>query len=198
MLAADSGADRLRFLEIVPDVAVGDFDSMTPDTLAWLKDRRVELKLFPQAKDKTDAELAIEEAATRGANELTLTCAWGGRIDQTLANIFLLRSAHKKGLSCRISEAAGDVYLVERRLTMTGRPGDTVSLLAIEDSTGVVLSGFTYQVPGGRLATGATLGISNILLGREGRIELQSGLILVVHLRGDDERPRFSPDDRRV
>lgn len=166
---------------MVPDIIVGDLDSISPETLAWAKGNNVAVREFPPEKDKTDLELALEEAIARGADEVTLTGAWGGRIDQTLANLFLLRAAKDKGVACAIRESAGEIFLVDKALTVLGESGDTVSLLALEDARGVALEGFKYMISDGLLAVGSTLGVSNELVGNQGKIELQSGLILVIH-----------------
>lgn len=179
IIGADSGADSIRSLGIAPHIVVGDLDSISTETLAWVKRNDVVIREFPADKDKTDMELAIEEAVAAGATEITLTGAWGGRVDHSLANIFLLRTALRHGIECCIKEEDGDIFIVDRRTVVSGAPGDTVSLLALEACAGVALDGFKYKVPDGKLSPGSTLGISNILLGKQGKIELQSGLLLI-------------------
>jgi len=183
IIGADKGADSIRSLGLVPNIAVGDFDSLRAGSLDWLKNNNVVVREFPANKDKTDTELALEEAINFGVSEITLTGTWGGRPDHALANVFLLRAAKRLAVTCGIREEAGDIHLVDDRLAVDGVPGDIVSLLALEDCAGVALDGFKYKVPSGGLVTGSTLGISNILLGKQGTIELQSGLLLVVFSR---------------
>ncbi|MDP1808469.1 MAG: thiamine diphosphokinase [Actinomycetota bacterium] len=184
IIGADKGADSIRSLGLVPHTVVGDLDSISAETLDWVKNNNLIIREFPADKDKTDMELAIEEAVASGATGLTLTGTWGGRIDQSLANVFLLRLALKQGIDCCIREEDGDIYIVDRRLIVSGAPGDTVSLLALEECAGVVLDGFKYKIRDGKLIPGSTLGISNILLGKQGAIELQSGLLLLIVARG--------------
>lgn len=94
----------------------------------------------------------------------------------------LLESARQRGVSGAIKEESGAIHLVDLSLTIEGAADDVVSLIALKACAGLKLTGFKYQVPEGKLATGSTLGISNILLGRQGQIELQSGLLLAVHI----------------
>lgn len=180
IIGADKGADFIRALGLVPHAVVGDLDSISAETLDWVKKKNLIVREFPADKDKTDMELAIEEAVANGATEVTLTGAWGGRLDQSLANVFLLRAALRLGIDCCVREEGGDIYIVDRRLAFSGAPGDTVSLLALEECAGVVLDGFKYKIPDGKLIPGSTLGISNVLLGKRGTIELQSGLLLLI------------------
>ena len=196
IVCADSGADHVRALGLKPNLVVGDFDSISPDTLVWLNEHNITRIKFPVKKDKTDCELAINEAKKAGAHSITLTGTRGGRFDQTLSHIFLLKYAHKKAISCYISEATGDIHYVEDQQNICGKPGDIVSIIAIEDSRGLKLSGFKYQMKTGDLDVGDTLGISNVLLGTEGTVELLSGSVLVVHLRGSHEKASEFIDNR--
>lgn len=56
--AADSGASYAREMLRIPDLAVGDFDSITNEDLNWLRQNKVPLYDYFVAKDETDAELA--------------------------------------------------------------------------------------------------------------------------------------------
>ena len=64
VIAADSGMEFLRRNEIVPQVIIGDFDSVSKETLEWFQKKEgiVWHRLNPQ-KDDTDTELekAIEK-----------------------------------------------------------------------------------------------------------------------------------------
>lgn len=164
----------------MPQLVVGDLDSISSETLLRLKNDNVDIREFPVDKDKTDLELAISEAIASGATEITLTGVLGGRVDHILANIFLLRATLAQRANCCIREEAVELHLIDRHLTIAGMPGDIVSLIALEDCAGVVLSNFEYQVPNGKLISGSTLGVSNVLLGKQGTIELESGLLVVV------------------
>lgn len=58
LAAADSGAAYAREMGRVPDLAVGDFDSITDSDLEWLQENDVPLYNYAADKDETDAELA--------------------------------------------------------------------------------------------------------------------------------------------
>ncbi len=198
IVCADSGADHVRALGLKPHLVVGDFDSISTDTLAWLKEQNITLIKFPVKKDKTDCELAIDEAIKSGAHSVTLTATWGGRFDQTLSHIFLLKYAHKRAISCYISEVTGDIHYVDNQQDIYGKPGDIVSVIATEESRGLKISGFKYKMTTGDLSVGDTLGISNVLLGTKGKVELATGSVLVIHIRGNDDKASKFIDDRRV
>lgn len=88
------GVDRacLFLLEhgLALDMAVGDFDSVSPEELAAI---RAQAGAFHQAqpeKNDTDAELALKLIFERWSEaEVTIYGGFGGRLDHQLSNVFL-------------------------------------------------------------------------------------------------------------
>ncbi|MCS7062409.1 MAG: thiamine diphosphokinase, partial [Anaerolineae bacterium] len=90
LIAADGGARHCRALGLTPHLVIGDFDSLDAAELGALEQAGATLRQHPRDKDETDLELALLEAAARGASYLVVLGAFGGRLDMTLANIQLL------------------------------------------------------------------------------------------------------------
>src|SRR4051812_38157877 len=65
VIAADAGVLLLERLGIRPDLAVGDFDTAGPETLAHVVAQGIETETHPAAKDYTDTHLAIVLAIGR-------------------------------------------------------------------------------------------------------------------------------------
>ena len=91
LVAADRGLDFFRETGLVPDLADGDFDSVSADGKAYLDSltRTRIMKLQPE-KDDTDTELAIKQALAMNCSHITLLGATGGRLDHMIGNIHLL------------------------------------------------------------------------------------------------------------
>ena len=67
IVAADGGGLYLYEAGITPDILVGDFDSIPPKVLDYIRTQKnVTLKTFPAEKDFTDMELALDAAVDRG------------------------------------------------------------------------------------------------------------------------------------
>ena len=90
LVAVDGGLRHLEALGLPPDVLIGDLDSVTPAQIERLIASQTEVIKFPIEKDETDLELALVEVVKRGVEEIVIIGGLGGRIDQTLANLFLL------------------------------------------------------------------------------------------------------------
>lgn len=183
IVGADHGCDILRELEIVPNIAVGDFDSISTETIRWLLNQGVEHKPYPKNKEKTDGELALKTALTSGASDVTITSAWGGRFDHALGNLFLLRLALQHGTGCRLVERKAEVTLIDSDFTLSGNPGDTVSMIPLERCEGVTLRGFAYEAESITLKPGDTRGLSNLLINSQGEIMIGAGQVLIIRSR---------------
>lgn len=180
MVAADRGSEILNSLALVPDVVVGDFDSTSPETMKWLLRHQIKLCAFPRNKDQTDGELALDAAIQAGASSVTLTAAWGGRMDHALGNLFLLRLAHERGVACRLIEESGEVMLAEHEAEVQGVAGETVSLIPLSHCTDVSLEGFEFPATGTTMKPGTTQGLSNLLINGRGKIKIGSGQLLII------------------
>ncbi|HEX3052833.1 MAG TPA: thiamine diphosphokinase [Aggregatilineaceae bacterium] len=187
IIAADGGARVAAACGLVPDVVVGDMDSLQTQEVEALRGRGVTINRYSSKKDETDLELALLAAVARQANWIRVLGAWGGeRIDQMLANIYLLM----------LREIAGkDVALVSGRQTVwlatpgahdvRGAAGDTLSLIALVPGvTDVTTDGLMYPLKHETLAFGPARGVSNVMEGTTAQVAFASGIMLVVHTLG--------------
>jgi thiamine pyrophosphokinase len=183
VIAADGGATRLGKVGRRPDLVVGDLDSLAADAKRDLERAGVAFEVHPDKKEETDAELALDAAVQRGADEIVVVGAFGGtRLDHQLGNVLLL--AHE-------DFAAIDVALVTERATfrsllgpgileVEGAPGDWVTLEPLSDvARGVSTDGLRYPLRHDELVRGSTRGVSNELTERRGSVEVGDGLLLV-------------------
>lgn len=179
-IAADGGARNARlFLLHAPQVVIGDMDSVDAETRVWLEPHRVEWIQHPRAKDETDLELALLHAQERGAEEITILGAFGGRVDHFLANVLLLTQT--RGL--RIVDAASELWIGKGDDGIKGKKGDTVSLIPLDKVVeGITTNGLEYSLNDETLERGSTRGISNVMLGERASVISSYGTLLIVHL----------------
>lgn len=179
VIAADGGSVHLARWGIAPQVVIGDLDSL-PEGAAPAG--RVERS--PREKDKTDTELALERAIAAGADEIVLVGALGGpRVDHALANVLLLAQPRDSRARIRIVRGPMSMRAVRagERLVLSGREGDTVSLLAVGgDARGVRTEGLRYSLHGETLRLGSSRGVSNEVTAAGAAVSLDEGALLVV------------------
>jgi thiamine pyrophosphokinase len=187
-IAADGGARNAVTIGVTPQTVIGDLDSLDGGLRADLEARGVRFIVYPTHKDETDLELAIRHALERGATDIVIFSALGGRWDQSLGNVLLLTSPALRDVPARLVDLHQTMTVVRSagEARIEGRPGDTLSLIALGgDARGVTIEGCEYPLSDAVLPFGATLGISNTLIAPEARVRVRDGIVLIVHSRNE-------------
>lgn len=182
-IAADSGLSAFDALGLMPDLLVGDMDSVDPAVLARYEGRLPEHRLNC-IKDDTDGVDALDLAIARGAKEITLLGALGGRLDHAMANLMLLVRAHRSGASAQILDGHVRIARVDGEAVLRGAKGDTVSFLPLGEASGVTLTGFFYPLRDVTLRSDYPLGVSNVVTQEEAVAQVKRGDLLMFHYRG--------------
>ena len=181
VIAADGGAEALLRVKVVPQLVLGDLDSVRAASLTYLEEHGVEIQHFPREKDETDLELALLVAAEREATMIDVLGALGGRWDHTLANIALMAHPALRNCHVRILADRQTLFLVRDTSELHGQHGDTVSLLPLTPTvSGVTTAGLLYPLADATLHYEQARGISNVLLEPPGHVSVTAGLLLVV------------------
>jgi thiamine pyrophosphokinase len=186
VIAADSGAGAVLALGRLPDVLIGDMDSIRTDELNDIVNgQNVEVITQPPQKDYTDTELAVRLARERGASEIFICGALGGRLDHELANVSFLVRGMTWGVDIRIVDEAQELVMLApgRRNRIPGVPGDTVSLISLsENTTGVTTADLEYPLVGETLPFLSPRGVSNVISGPRPSVAYDGGLLLLVRV----------------
>jgi thiamine pyrophosphokinase len=184
IIAADGGARHALALGIIPSAIIGDMDSLSPSEVSNFADMDVHLLRFPQAKDETDLELALDYALRAGHNPIIIIAALGGRLDQLLGNIAMLTSPEALQADVRLDDGLTEAFFVTRKASIYGKSGDAVSFIAWGvPAEGVSTDGLAYPLHKESLSPYRTRSISNQMLAETAKVSLKSGLLLCVHIR---------------
>ncbi|MEO7427964.1 MAG: thiamine diphosphokinase [Acidimicrobiales bacterium] len=194
VIAADSGIDHALAAGLTVDVAVGDFDSVSHASLQVVSDAGAVVERHPAAKDETDLELALDAAMDRGARQILVLGGHGGRLDHLLANALLLASPKYADAVLVAQMGSARVTVVRDSATLTARPGDLVTLLAMHGpARGVTTDGLLYPLDDDELLPGSTRGVSNELTGPRASVRLREGVLLAVQPgTTDPDQPRIT------
>lgn len=191
IIGADRGAHFLVENNIIPDIALGDFDSVTEEQRSRIqKLARKWIECDPIMKDMTDTEMAYDEALKQGADHICLYGTLGTRFDHSLANVHLLRKSLQQNVRCTIEDEYNRIQLIDENnvLELTKDHFTYVSLLPLTpEVTGIYLSGFEYPLHNATLCMGQSLGISNKISDLKGSVRIESGQLLVICSRDEDE-----------
>lgn len=165
---------------IKPNIMLGDMDSANAAYLNALPPDTKIIRHCP-IKDETDFELAINYAAENGADTLNVLGFFGGRIDQSLANIMLFLRAWRKGISIDARDANQRLFIREGSFTVHAHKGDTFSVIPMAAGIHVsLISGLFYPLNKYLLKTDQTIGISNVMTADEAFIESDGPVLIVI------------------
>ena len=180
VVGADGGARFLLAAGVVPHLVVGDFDSLSPAGVAELEEAGVELVRHPVRKDRTDGELAVDEARDRGAREIVLAGALGA-LDHTLGHLAVLRRLEAAGVTSRLvaPRLTGRVLIAPAAADLDAPAGTRVSLAPLGGDAVVSLRGLAYPLDHGTLPADACLGLGNTVTAR-GAVAVHDGVVALL------------------
>ncbi len=171
IIACDGGYNYLKERSIVPDMVLGDFDSLGYIPKGALT--------FPCDKDYTDGELGLIKAIELGADFVDFICAGGFRDDQFFANVGLLEKAIKRGVFSKCVTNASEIYFVDESITINTKKETVVSVYPLETSVVKSSYGLKYKYDNTTVKRGDTLGISNVAIDDKIGITVSKGGVLV-------------------
>ncbi len=177
IIAADGGYSYLKQNNILPDLAVGDFDS-----LCFIP-KDVEVIQHPCEKDDTDMALAVNEGFRRGYNCFVIYGGLGGRLDHTLANIQTLQFIAKnngRGFLCNKDTIVTSIY--NNSIKFSRNNMGTVSIFCLDKvAKGVTIKGLKYEVCDAELNSSTPLGVSNEFINKEAEITVIDGCLTIIY-----------------
>jgi thiamine pyrophosphokinase len=189
VIAADGGLHHAAALGLRADVVIGDLDSVTEGALQAARDAGAEIIRHRAEKDETDLELALVEAAARGADPIRILGAAGGRLDHLISNVYLLALPQLAGRDVQLVDKAEAAWLAHPGThDISGQPGDTLSLVPLAgDAEGIRTEGLYYPLRGETLRFGPARGTSNVMTSAVARVSFERGLLLIIHIMGKAE-----------
>ena len=187
VVSVDGGLPRLLDADIVPDLVLGDFDSLDKKYHPYLEEfgsrHPDRLLRLPCEKDDTDTVYAARVCLERGCRELLFYGALGGRLDHTMANVQTLLWIKRHGGHAWLAADGNRATVIEaEELEIPAGFEGTVSVFALDRTLrGVGISGLLYSVQDAEITNGYPIGCSNEkLAGAPGRIRIAEGAALVV------------------
>lgn len=186
-IVADSGMEFMRRVILVPDMIIGDFDSVKADTLDFFKEQQgIIWKELNPVKDDTDTEFAIRQAISLGAKEITVLGATGTRLDHVLGNVALLGIGLQEQVAIQLVDAHNRIRMIDKSLCLMKAEqfGNFVSLLPYSGEVKhVTLKGFKYPLESYTMGSFSSLGISNEIVEEKAEILFEEGILLVIESR---------------
>jgi thiamine pyrophosphokinase len=181
ILAADGGANPLRAMNITPHITLGDFDSIEEVPLDGIR--------LPD-QNTSDFDKLLAEADARSYHRLTVCNAEGDLPDHFLASLYSaarsevdVRFAFRRGLGHVLCGFVARDFSVPK--------GARVSLLPLEECTGVTLGGVRWELENAVLKPRGLVSLSNVAERDSIHVELATGACFLSLLHPYFERPHW-------
>ncbi|MGG1398343.1 thiamine diphosphokinase [Bacillus salipaludis] len=184
-VGVDRGVYQLLKRNITPEIAFGDFDSVTPEELVFIESKVNHLNRFKPEKNETDMELALDWALKQNPVKIRLFGATGGRLDHLFANVQLLLHSllQKNQTSVYIIDRLNEVWVKGPGKFKIEKRSDKKYISFIPATPNVknlTLEGFKYPLKNRHISLGSTLCISNELNSEYGTFSFTEGILIVI------------------
>lgn len=174
VITADRGFDHAQNLGIIPDIAIGDFDSTDKP------DFENTIALNP-IKDVTDTVAAIYLAIEKGYRDIIVYGGLGGRESHTISNIKSMYYYKKKGIDIRLKARDKEIFLIDRDFFYKYSGKDFyVSIFSLAKKSILDIKGLFYELDDYQMANDDALGVSNETKGCDFKINVKEGALLVI------------------
>lgn len=180
LIAADAGYLCCQKHNIIPDMVVGDFDSMCIEELEGAACEHIKL---PCAKDDTDTLAAIRIGLQHDCNEFHIYGGISTDMAHSFANFQCLDFCEEKGTHAFLHTEGQVSQLVtkSRPLIIDDCQNKRLSVFAWGDSaTGVNISGTRWELDNETLTSAFPVGVSNVVTSNKAQISVSTGKLLCI------------------
>lgn len=176
-IGVDGGVKHLQNLNIVPDLLIGDFDSIEDlNTFGT-----IEKITLDSDKDFTDGERAVNYVIENNFDKVYIFGAIGGRFDHVLSNIFILDKLLEAAIQGIVVDEKNIIYLIDHKINIQPDGMDYFSIIPLtEKITNVQIIGARYEVHGETFHRASSYGVSNEFIDQEVTISFDQGKALVI------------------
>lgn len=176
LVAADAGYKYCREYNLIPDLVIGDFDSLgdAPEHPNILQ--------LPVEKDDTDTVYAIKLGVDRGYRHFYIYGGTGGaRPDHTVANMQALVYLANRGRRGWLYDKNYIWTCIKNESIKIKGSGDVSVFCPDGEARGVSLKGLKYTIDGAVLTSDFPLGVSNSFAEEEAEISVSDGCLLIMY-----------------
>jgi len=177
LICADGGANSALKLNLIPDVIIGDMDSIS--NAAKRKFVKTSKIISIKRQNDTDVEKCLMYAIKNGYTEVLLTGVTGNRLDHTICNLgIVLKFFPQVGISL----IAEDSYLkpYKGNVILKSFKGETISLYGFDKKPKIHSKGLQYPLKDVSLPFGEKESTSNISTRHDVELKIRNGIIFII------------------
>lgn len=182
VIAVDKGLEAVEKLNIVPNLIIGDFDSVNKKILERYEKQGIKIVKLNSEKDFSDTHMALKSAIELKSEYVCIVGALGNRMDHAIANIHVLKEMLDNNIRCIILDKNNEIELISKGINEIEKSiYKYVSLFPLTTKTrGITLEGFKYPLKNATLEIGHSIGVSNEIINNIGKIKIKGGILILI------------------
>ncbi len=179
-IAVDGGSRVFYEHNLLPDLLLGDMDSLDEKILSLFSSKGVEIRKYRPEKDLTDTAIAVEYIIKEKFDKAVLLGCTGSRFDHQFANIVLLKKMNDNNIEGIIKDNTNEIFLINKSKSLY-KERKYVSFFALNESVkGLTLEGFKYPLNLHELFRGDILCTSNEIIEEWGKVHFLEGELMCI------------------
>jgi len=177
IICADGGANSAFKLNIIPDLIIGDLDSIDEQVLKFYESK-TKIKKVKRQND-TDVEKALKYAISKNCREVILLGATGDRLDHSFCNLGIALKFDDK-IKINILHQKSFLSVRSGNVTLKTIPKEIISLYGFDSKTKITSKGLKYELNNEELPFGVRESTSNQAVGGEVNLKIKGGKIFII------------------
>ncbi len=173
VVGVDSGTDYLYKLFLIPNLIIGDLDSINSKTLDRAKKDNAEIINYEVDKDKTDFELTLDYLKINNAKNITIIGGESGEVDHLFGNLLSISAFHKKE-NIEWKQSNQNIIFPNSELIKT-EGGKVFSLIPLSNLNGVSINGARWNIKNENIQYGSSKTLRNITNSDVLKVRVDSG-----------------------
>ncbi len=158
IVAADGGANNIVGMNFIPNVIIGDLDSVSKDTLDHFKGKCDVIHITEQ--ESTDFEKCMRFCDFNKFDKMYIFGATSMRPDHTMNNFSILRRYYKKMNIVMITDEY-EIFFIDKLIKFNYPLNEVVSMMPLPKAYGIITDGLVYKLENEDLEFGTREGTLN-------------------------------------
>ena len=180
IIALDGALTQCLECDIIPDIVIGDFDSLDIDLVETFKDHHHITFIKNNCQNTTDLDKALSYLFKINAEDITIAHATGRRLDHSLYNLRLLKKFHETFKYLKVITSREKAYfLKDQNCKLSGPINQAVALLSFPKAI-INSVGLKYDMQDYELNFSFNESTSNSLGKTIASIEVQGEALLLI------------------
>lgn len=177
IVCADGAGNSMRKLGLIPDLLIGDLDSIKSPNLKYFKSKGTTI-IKVEEQETTDFEKSLMYLTSNNFKSVIVFGAMSDRTDHSLNNFSVMKRYFKQ-LDIRIIDNTFEIFFVNKSKSLKCFPGETVSFLGFPTAKNITTTGLEFPLKRETLEFGVREGTLNKAISKRVKIDFTEGDLLI-------------------